>query len=83
MPLDGLVELWGEQAVAVLGGLVIGMVFGFVAERSRFCLRAAVVDFVRGRFGKRLAVWAPGLFRRGLSDPVGGDGRLAPAASAS
>ncbi|MEJ1161999.1 YeeE/YedE family protein [Prosthecomicrobium sp. N25] len=57
MPLDWLVERIGEGPAAALGALVLGVVFGFAAERSRFCLRAAVLDFVRGDFGRRLAVW--------------------------
>jgi uncharacterized membrane protein YedE/YeeE len=55
--VDWLIERIGETGTAVLGGLAIGLVFGYVAERSRFCLRAAVIDFVQGRFGPRLAVW--------------------------
>ena len=51
------IEHWGEPRVLALLGLVIGSGFGFFAQRSRFCLRAAVVEFWQGRFGEKLAVW--------------------------
>ncbi|WP_371870130.1 YeeE/YedE family protein [Gemmobacter megaterium] len=36
---------------------MVGAVFGFSAERSSFCLRAATVEFARGRMGPKVAVW--------------------------
>ncbi|GAA6143047.1 YeeE/YedE family protein [Hydrogenophaga sp. 5NK40-0174] len=51
------IEQWGEPTVMALGGLVAGLGFGFFAQRSRFCLRAAVIEFWHGRFGEKLAVW--------------------------
>ena len=33
------------------------MIFGVAAQRSQFCLRAAVVEFARGTLGGRMAVW--------------------------
>jgi uncharacterized protein len=51
------VETWGEAAVLASCGLAIGLGFGFFAQRSRFCLRAAVIEFWHGRFGDKLAVW--------------------------
>lgn len=47
----------GEDLLSWLGGLAIGGAFGFFAQRSRFCLRAAAVEFSRGQSGERLAVW--------------------------
>lgn len=35
----------------------MGAMFGFFAQRSRFCLRAAVIEFWRGQFGEKLSVW--------------------------
>lgn len=57
--MDGtsLVEQWGEPAVLALCGLAVGLGFGFFGQRSRFCLRAAVIEFWHGRFGDKLAVW--------------------------
>ena len=57
MDLEPLIELVGEPGAAALGGLLIGMVFGAAAQRSRFCLRASAVEFARGRLGPRMAVW--------------------------
>lgn len=57
MQLATLVETHGESAVLATGGLLIGAVFGFCAQRSRFCLRAAVIEFWHRRFGEKLSVW--------------------------
>jgi uncharacterized membrane protein YedE/YeeE len=57
MELIWLQELAGEAGAAALCGLLVGTVFGWSAQRSRFCLRAAVVEFARGSFGPRLSVW--------------------------
>ena len=56
-PLIDLVESIGDQNALALGGLVVGALFGFFAQRSRFCLRAAVIEVARGQFGGKLAVW--------------------------
>lgn len=50
-------EQHGEAAMLASGGLVLGLLFGFFAQRSRFCLRAAVVEFWHGQFGEKLPVW--------------------------
>ncbi|MCH9807286.1 MAG: YeeE/YedE family protein [Alphaproteobacteria bacterium] len=50
-------ETLGEDGLLALGGLLIGMLFGSAAQRSRFCLRSAAVEFSRGTFGPKLAVW--------------------------
>lgn len=55
--LSALLETYGEGHVLAAGGLLIGWMFGFFAQRSRFCLRAAVVEFWHGRFGEKLPVW--------------------------
>jgi uncharacterized membrane protein YedE/YeeE len=52
-----LVETIGEQYAAGLVGLVVGLVFGIAAQRSRFCLRASAVEFARAQLGPRMAVW--------------------------
>lgn len=57
MDLELLVDRLGEPAVAVLGGLAIGLLFGAMAQRSRFCLRSAVIEFSEGRLGGKVAVW--------------------------
>lgn len=50
---DGL----GDGPAAALFGLIAGLTFGVAAQRSRFCLRAATVEFARGTLGPRVAVW--------------------------
>lgn len=57
MTFDGLMELLGEERFTALGGLLIGVAFGVLAQRSRFCLRASTLEVAHGRLGGRLAVW--------------------------
>ena len=57
MGLEALVDLVGEAGTAVAGGLLIGALFGAAAQRSRFCLRSAVIEFASGELGPKLAVW--------------------------
>lgn len=57
MDLLALVERIGEAPTAALLGLITGVVFGVAAQRSRFCLRAATVQFARGKMGDSVAVW--------------------------
>ena len=57
MDFASTLERFGDRWVLAAGGLVIGALFGFFAQRSRFCLRAAVIEFWRGQFGEKLAVW--------------------------
>lgn len=57
MDLANLLERLGEPAVLAAGGAAVGLLFGFFAQRSSFCLRAAVIEFARHRPGERLAVW--------------------------
>ncbi len=57
VPLNELVEIYGEGAVLAAGGAAIGLFFGFFAQRSKFCLRAAVIDFWHGHFKDKLSIW--------------------------
>ncbi len=52
-----VVEWLGEDTMLAAGGLSIGAIFGFFAQRSRFCLRAASIEVARGQFGPKLAIW--------------------------
>ena len=45
--LQALVDTLGENGSLAAGALGIGMAFGFLAQRSRFCLRSAVIEFAR------------------------------------
>ena len=57
MNLTTLNEAYGEPHVLAAGGWLIGLLFGFFAQRSKFCLRAAVVEFWHHQFGEKLSVW--------------------------
>ena len=57
MTIEWLIETLGESGTAALFGLLAGLVFGFGAQRSRFCLRAAVIEFTHGHMGERVGVW--------------------------
>lgn len=55
--LATVVEQYGEGTVLACGGALIGLWFGLTAQRSRFCLRAAVLEFWHRQFGEKLSVW--------------------------
>ena len=57
MLLESVVEHLGESGTLATGALLIGLVFGFMAQRSRFCLRSAVIEFARNQMGGKLTVW--------------------------
>lgn len=57
MDIATLTDLIGEPETAALFGLITGVIFGVAAQRSRFCLRAATVEFARGNMGDKVAVW--------------------------
>jgi uncharacterized membrane protein YedE/YeeE len=52
-----LIDRFGENVTLALVGLTIGVAFGFLAQRSRFCLRSAVIEFARNFTGGKLTVW--------------------------
>ena len=54
---EALLEQLGEGNALALAGLVLGIAFGFFAQRSRFCLRSAVIEFARNVTGGKLTVW--------------------------
>lgn len=57
MSFQTVFEGLGSEQVSALIGLLIGLVFGIFAQQSRFCLRAACVEFWRGRTDKKFAIW--------------------------
>ncbi|MCF8480912.1 MAG: YeeE/YedE family protein [Rhodospirillum sp.] len=50
-------DVLGDLEKAGVGGLVVGLIFGFCAQRSQFCLRAATIEFWRGSIGPKVAIW--------------------------
>jgi len=57
MGLQSVIDGIGEDWTLALAGLLIGLAFGFLAQRSRFCLRSAVIEFSRKLTGGKLTVW--------------------------
>jgi uncharacterized protein len=57
MNLAIFLESWSENAVIAVAGLLIGLLFGIFAQRSRFCLRSAVVEFWSRQGCAKLAIW--------------------------
>ncbi|MDO8883598.1 MAG: YeeE/YedE family protein [Pseudotabrizicola sp.] len=57
MDISLLLDHVEEPLLAALFGLLVGAVFGVAAQRSSFCLRAATVEFARGKIGPKLAIW--------------------------
>lgn len=57
MDIVPLIDRIGENPTAALFGLITGVIFGVAAQRSRFCLRAATVEFARGMMQDKVAVW--------------------------
>ena len=57
MNFANMIESYGEKTVLAFGGLLIGALFGFFAQRSRFCLRSAALEFWQRQFGEKISVW--------------------------
>jgi len=57
MDIVSLLDRIGEAETAALFGLTTGIVFGVSAQRSRFCLRAATIEFARRTLGASVSVW--------------------------
>ena len=55
--LASLLETYGDHLVLAVGGGAIGLLFGFSAQRSKFCARAAVIESCEGEWGHRFAGW--------------------------
>jgi uncharacterized protein len=57
MAWQDIIDRLGEPGTLAASGLVLGFAFGFLAQRSRFCLRSAVIEFARNVTGGKLTVW--------------------------
>lgn len=60
MDLIDIIDFVGEDNAAPLFGLLLGLAFGIVAERSAFCTRSAVVELMRGTPAGAFGVWLAG-----------------------
>jgi len=52
-----LVDRFETPFILALLGALIGFAFGYFGQRSRFCLRAATIEFAERKWGQRTAVW--------------------------
>ena len=57
MDFSATVEHLGDANAITLAGAAIGLGFGFFGQRSRFCMRSAVIEFSRGTREGKLTVW--------------------------
>lgn len=57
MFIETVLERLGENVTLAMLGVLLGFAFGFMAQRSRFCLRSAVIEFARNLTGGKLTVW--------------------------
>jgi len=57
MDLSLLADRFGDKWTLLIGGAVIGALFGAFAQQSRFCLRAAAIEFSRGQIGTKMSIW--------------------------
>ena len=58
MDLAAWVNLVGDDTALAIGGFAVGATFGAAAQQSRFCLRAAVIEFSKATLGEKAAIWA-------------------------
>lgn len=57
MSINALIDRFGGPLAAAVAAALCGLLFGFAAQRSRFCLRSAVIEFTRGTREGKLTVW--------------------------
>lgn len=55
--MEELLSALTTPQVSVLLGVAVGVIFGAVAQRSQFCLRAATVEFWRKAPGVKFSIW--------------------------
>lgn len=57
MYLANWIEILGDSNVLAIAGALVGFIFGFTAQRTRFCTRAAVIECFDGSPGDRFSIW--------------------------
>ena len=55
--LQTWLQNYSTDQITLLLGIFVGLLFGVFAQQSRFCLRAATVEFWRGQIGVKFAIW--------------------------
>lgn len=55
--LELAIDTLGDGSVLLLAGLCTGLLFGAAAQHSKFCLRAATVEFWSRNIGPRTGIW--------------------------
>lgn len=55
--MEEMLSALSTAQVSVTLGVFVGILFGVLAQRSRFCLRAATIEFWRGQPGVKLTIW--------------------------
>ena len=55
--MNALVESLSTGQIAAILGLVVGLLFGALAQQSRFCLRSACIEFWRNKPSSKFAIW--------------------------
>lgn len=55
--MEDLIDRFGEAQLLFAAALCVGLIFGAAAQHSRFCLRAATVEFANASWGPRMAIW--------------------------
>lgn len=57
MNFFSIIDQIGDARALALGGLLVGFLFGVTAQRSRFCMRSATIEFGNGKLGGKVAIW--------------------------
>jgi len=70
MDLTYLLDRFPEPWLLAAGGLAVGVLFGAFAQQSRFCLRAASLEFSRRAPRDRLPVWLFAFFAAVLGTQI-------------
>ncbi|MCX7560397.1 YeeE/YedE family protein [Sulfitobacter sp. F26204] len=55
--MENLIDTLGDGPVLFGLSCLIGILFGAAAQHSRFCLRAATIEFSQNIWGPRIAIW--------------------------
>ncbi|MEE4245328.1 MAG: YeeE/YedE family protein [Kangiellaceae bacterium] len=57
MNAEIFIDYFGTDRFSTLIGLSVGLLFGAFAQQSKFCLRAACIEFWRGKPNNKFSIW--------------------------